>query len=83
MGSQNRMALHWKILIGLVLGVAVGLAINTMWDTSTWDSIGVGDPAAWVDGVSGVEANADANAVAHGARFVRNLNGFIGELFMR
>jgi len=83
MGSQNRMALHWKILIGLVLGVVVGLAINTMWDASTWDSIGVGDPAAWVDGTSDAESNADANIVAHGARFVRNLNGFIGDLFMR
>jgi len=83
MGSQNRIALHWKILIGLVLGVAVGLAINTMWDASTWDSIGVGDPASWVDGTSGVEANADANAIAHGARFIRNLNSFVGDLFMR
>ncbi len=83
MGSQNGLALHWKILIGLVLGVAVGLAINTMWDASTWNSMGVGDPASWVDGASGVEANADASVVAHGARFVRNLNGFIGDLFMR
>jgi len=83
MGSQNGLALHWKILIGLVLGVVVGLAINTMWDASTWNSMGVGDPAAWVEGTPDIAANADANLAAHGARFVRNLNGFIGDLFMR
>ncbi len=83
MSQKNTLALHWKILIGLVLGVVVGLAINTMWNSSTWDSMGVGDPAAWVAGTEDIQANADANIVAHGARFVRNLNGFVGDLFMR
>ncbi len=83
MGSRIGLALHWKILIGLILGVLVGLAINTMWDASTWNSMGVGDPAAWVEGASDIKANADANLVAHAARFVGNLNNFIGELFMR
>jgi len=81
--KERKIALHWKILIGLVLGVVIGLAINMMWDSSTWNSMGIGDPSAWVNGDSGVDANADASAIAHGTRFVRNLNGFVGELFMR
>lgn len=83
MSKERKIALHWKILIGLVLGVVIGLAINMMWDSSTWNSMGIGDPSAWVNGDSGVDANADASAIAHGTRFVRNLNGFVGELFMR
>lgn len=77
------MALHWKILIGLILGIVVGLAINTMWDASTWNSMGINDPAAWMAGTSDVEANADASIGARAARFVGNFNNFIGELFMR
>ena len=83
MGSKSSFALHWKILIGLVLGIGVGLAINTMWDASTWTSIGVDDPSAWVDGIESDVVNQDAGFVAHSARFVRNLNGFVGKLFMR
>ena len=39
--------MHWKILIGLGLGVIVGLAVNLSWDASTWGALGVGDPASY------------------------------------
>tara|TARA_R110002073_G_scaffold37866_4_gene109215 strand:+ start:94934 stop:96367 length:1434 start_codon:yes stop_codon:yes gene_type:complete len=83
MGSRNGMALHWKILIGLILGVVVGLAINTAWDASTWNSMGIDDPSAWVKGIESEAVNQDPSAAAHVARFVRNFNGFIGDLFLR
>lgn len=77
------MALHWKILIGLVLGVVVGLAINTMWDASTWNSMGIDDPTSWVEGATTETTNQEPSFMAHAALFVRNLNSFIGDLFMR
>lgn len=83
MGSKSTLALHWKILIGLVLGILVGLSINMAWDASTWNAIGVDDPGAWVNGVESDIVNQDAGLVAHSARFIRNLNQFVGDLFMR
>lgn len=83
MSSRAKIALHWKILIGLALGVAVGLIINAAWDAGTWGAMGVNDPAAWVAGTKGVEANEGARLVAHAARFIRNANGFVGDLFIR
>ncbi len=84
--ASSRLALHWKILIGLILGILVGLAINTMWTAATWNALGVDDPASWVDSTkepASETANADAGLIAHAALFVGNLNGFIGDLFMR
>ncbi|MFK7758312.1 MAG: hypothetical protein AB8C13_00005, partial [Phycisphaerales bacterium] len=102
MTTRKPIALHWKILIGLVLGIVVGLAINTLWTTSTWNSLGVDDPASWLSGTpsqseiqsdtqtdTGAETgtaptvNANAGFGAHAARFIGNLNGFIGDLFLR
>jgi proton glutamate symport protein len=87
--AKNKLALHWKILIGLLLGVVIGLAINTLWTADTWQSLGVGDTKAYLAGpktahAAGAEGmpNAEAGIVAAGARFVRNLNGFVGDLFM-
>ncbi len=45
-----KLALHWRIIIGLVLGVVVGLVLNLSWDAGTWRSIGVDDPGAWLAG---------------------------------
>ena len=97
-----KLALHWQIIIGLVLGVLVGLLVNVFWDAGTWRSLGVDQPAAWLDGQSppgvpeGVDLdqlpaseraelypNADAALGARVARFVRNLNSFVGDLFLR
>jgi len=83
MKTKNRLALHWKILIGLVLGVVVGLAINLMWDEGTWASMGVDNVSAWIAGTSLEDENTGAGFAAHAAVFVRDLNTFIGELFMR
>ena len=118
------MALHWKILIGLVAGVLVGIVINLAWTPGTWASIGVDDPAAFLagqderaelpEGVESVreldpdnpdlrgktvdnltpsqieryglgtaEVNPDAGFLAHASRFVRRLNSFVGDIFMR
>ena len=89
--ANKKLALHWKILIGLIAGLVVGLLINTLWTTSTWESMGVTDTSAFLtedlqtrkaaEAEGG--ANADANFAAHAARFIRNANAFIGDLFMR
>ena len=47
MGERSSMALHWKILIGLALGVVIGAAVNLSWDMYTWGALGVGDPASY------------------------------------
>ncbi|MEM7622712.1 MAG: dicarboxylate/amino acid:cation symporter, partial [Planctomycetota bacterium] len=89
--SNRGLALHWQIFIGLVAGVVVGVAINALWTDSTWSSMGVDDPSAFLsDKYPEREAaqaegmpNADANAVANAARFVRNATRFTGDIFMR
>lgn len=48
--TKPRLALHWQILIGLVLGVLVGVAVNTAWTPRLWQSFGVGDPKAYLAG---------------------------------
>lgn len=79
---RKRLALHWQILIGMALGVAVGLVVNLAWTGGTWAALGVDDPGAFV-AKRASDANADANALAHAARFARNLNQFVGDLFMQ
>lgn len=83
MGSKRGMALHWKILIGLILGVVVGLAINASWDASTWAGMGIDDPSAWIKGADSDTANQEPSVMAYASRFIRNLNSFVGDLFMR
>lgn len=83
MPTKSKLALHWKILIGLVLGVVVGLAINTMWDAGTWNSMGIDDPASWVHGEDTQGVNENPSLIAHTALFLRHLNSFVGDLFMR
>lgn len=77
-----KMALHWKIIIGLALGIAVGIALNLLWDGGTWKSLGVGSPAAYLAGKAD-PANGEAGIVAGAARFIANLLDFIGKLFIR
>lgn len=79
---RKRLALHWQILIGMALGVAVGLVVNLAWTGGTWAALGVDDPGAFV-AKRASDANADANALAHAARLARNLNQFVGDLFMQ
>ncbi|MGV6815150.1 MAG: dicarboxylate/amino acid:cation symporter [Phycisphaerales bacterium] len=83
MPTTPKLALHWKILIGLVLGIVVGLAINTMWSARTWDVLGVDAPSVWLEGTKTEAFNSDAGLGAYVIRFVIHLNGFVGDLFLR
>ena len=44
-----KLALHWRILIGLVAGLVVGVIVNIAWDGSTWAALGVDHPAAFLE----------------------------------
>jgi Na+/H+-dicarboxylate symporter len=86
---RRKLALHWRILIGLALGVIAGLVINATWTAETWSSLGVNDPGGYLEGPRAARESAapggpneDAGFLAGAARFLRNLNGFIGTLFM-
>lgn len=89
MAKRNRLALHWKILIGLLAGVVVGLLINRFWTDQTWAQIGVNDPKAFVGAKAAYLAstadggpNASADTTAAFARQVRLAVGFAGDLFL-
>lgn len=82
-----RLALHWKILIGLVAGVALGVVLNA-WGGAIWSALGVGDPAAYLAGTTpasdgGGDPNAGAGIAAAAARFLVHLNTLVGRLFVR
>lgn len=77
-----KLPLHWKILIGLALGVLTGLAVNLFWTDATWTSLGVNNPVAYLAGKADA-GNESAGAVAAVCRFGANLNRFIGNLFIR
>ncbi|MEM9374535.1 MAG: dicarboxylate/amino acid:cation symporter, partial [Planctomycetota bacterium] len=83
MAERVRLALHWRILIGLALGVIAGLIVNAAWTDQTWASVGVNDAKAFLSGKSPEGVNDNAGIVAHAAGFVRNLMEFVGDLFMR
>ncbi len=83
------LALHWKILIGLVLGIAVGLIVNRAWTDATWSALGVNDTSSFIAAGTSMEdskaegmPNENAGFVAHSAVFIRNATDFIGDLFM-
>lgn len=79
--KPGRLALHWKIVIGLMLGVVVGVALNRMWSDQTWASLGVNDASAYVAGKA-AESNAQAGIGAMLARLAIKLNWLVGKLFM-
>ncbi len=89
-GRSKGLALHWKILVGLLAGIVIGLLINTLWTDQTWAGLGVNDPQAYLAGghvarEAGAQGgpNADAGNLAGASRFVRELNEFVGDMFMR
>jgi len=87
-GSKSGLALHWKILIGLIAGVLMGIAINLLWTGETWSALGVEDAPAYLKGgdaalTGDAELNDGAGPLAWLARFLRNANIFVGDLFMR
>lgn len=87
--GPTRLALHWKILLGLVLGVLVGLAVNRFWTADTWASMGVHDASAYLGSKNTSTAsiapgapNENANTLAVLARQARLGVGFVGDVFM-
>lgn len=79
---KTRLALHWRIIIGLALGALAGVLVNRLWTPETWSALGVGDPAAFLAGTPS-HANQDAGFAAFSARFVAGATGFVGDLFIR
>lgn len=86
----SKIALHWRILIGLALGVVVGLVINTTWTHETWASMGVNDPKTLLKGGAAAgeslrpgALNDYADPTARAAVFVRQITEFVGQLFMK
>lgn len=75
------MAAHWKILIGLALGVIVGAIINAAWSDAAWAALGVRESAAFMAFTD--DPDNDPTIVAHTVRFVAKLTTFIGDLFVR
>lgn len=80
--ESKGLALHWKILIGMLLGAAAGFAVNALWTPQVWNSLGVQDSAAYL-AHRHVDANLAAGWGAWGARFIAELTQFIGDLFLR
>jgi len=78
-----RIALHWRIMIALALGLVVGLLLNRYWDRTAWEVIGVNSAPAWLAHEATVNANAEAGVVAYVVRFLIEANQFIADLFVR
>lgn len=79
--ARPGLALHWKIVVGLALGVLVGVALNRLWTDATWASLGVNDAAAYLAG-KGSDSNAGAGVGAAAARLGVKINWLAGKLFM-
>lgn len=82
MAAMKPVALHWKVLIALGLGIAGGVALNKMWTVGTWANLGVGDSAAFLS-FAEEGKNAAATVWAQGARFLLMFNKFVGDLFLQ
>ncbi|MCW5766064.1 MAG: dicarboxylate/amino acid:cation symporter [Phycisphaeraceae bacterium] len=81
MAGTRRIALHWKIVIALVLGVGLGLALNQWWTAETWRGLGVGDAGAFLAGKAS-EANAQADWRAQAALVAARAAAFAGLVFL-
>ncbi len=80
--AKPRLALHYKILIGLALGIVLGVILNQAWTPATWAALGVQDSKAYLAGAPS-DANEQAGAAAWSARFLSNLTRLGGDLFLR
>jgi proton glutamate symport protein len=79
---KRRVPMHIKIIISLLLGIAVGVALNLLWSAESWGALGVGDKAAYLAGQTS-DANTDAGLAAAGVRFLIEGCDFLGKLFIR
>ena len=80
--DKGGIALHWQIMIGLGAGLMAGVLVNWLWTDATWLRLGVGDPDAWMASKESAD-NVSAGFGAPAARFVANLNEFVGALCIR
>lgn len=74
--------LPMRIMMGLVLGAAAGVAVNQFWTPGVWESLGVSDASAYMAGRES-DANAGASVIAAACRWASRLNAFTGDLFLR
>lgn len=76
------LALHWKVLIALTLGVVAGVAANRWWTPDSWQSLGVGNAVDFLKGKAN-EANSGAGLSAKAVQFAVLLNEFLGSAFVK
>ncbi|MCB9840466.1 MAG: dicarboxylate/amino acid:cation symporter [Phycisphaeraceae bacterium] len=67
--ARTKMALHWKIMIGLALGIV----FNAAWGPSTWAALGVDHPTAFIKSQPGV-----VPILPDGVEAVEDLDTFAG-----
>lgn len=79
--TTSRLALHWKVLIALALGIALGSMLHYGWTVETWKSLGVVDVKAFLAGKPS-EANVGAGFAASAAKFAVDACGFVGKIFL-
>lgn len=79
---KEPLALHWKIVIALVLGAVTGLLLNQYWTPETWASVGVKDSAKYL-AETATDDNAGATLGAAAAKWVVHATEFTGKLFLR
>lgn len=80
------LAMHWKVLIALALGVLVGTILHETWSDQSWASLGVRDVKAYMaEAIPAADpaANDAAGAAAALARFLIMANGFVGDVFLQ
>jgi Na+/H+-dicarboxylate symporter len=80
--KSRGMALHWKILLGLVLGVALGVALNAWWTGETWSRLGVNDAKDFLAGKAN-PANDGAVLGAMAIRVAVRAAKLVADLFLR
>ncbi|MBU6414083.1 MAG: dicarboxylate/amino acid:cation symporter [Planctomycetes bacterium] len=79
--ASTRLALHWKVLIALAIGIALGSILHYGWTAETWKSLGVVDVKPFLAGKES-DANAGAGFGAHAAKFAVDACSFVGKLFL-
>ncbi|MDX2016015.1 MAG: dicarboxylate/amino acid:cation symporter [Planctomycetota bacterium] len=74
-------SLPTKVLIGMTLGVAVGMALNVFWTPAAWAELGVQDARAFL-AHKAAPANDAAGFAAATVRWIIEANATVGQLFI-